>query len=138
MEIKYLNIDYIDEIDMLVYNGKECNFENNIFPHTTQTNDKRYNAHTNIIVDIENGKIIDWPIGNCGIIMSKPVDSGIYTFMNENKENVLRISDYVIDGLDIDDEGFGDYIYLTILKDGTIKNWNSEKILNVYLKQKEM
>lgn len=132
MEPKYLKIDYVDRIDMLVYNGKECNFETNPFPLTTQTEDGIYDANTKLTIDIDSGEVLHWPKGNVGVIMSKPVDSGIYTFLDEHNEKLTLINDYVIDGLDIDDDGFGDYIYITIQEDGTIKNWDKEKILNAY------
>jgi len=135
--IRYLNVEYIDSAEFITYNGKDCNFKDNIFPYSKKTESTDYDALINFTIDIDTGKVLNWKEGDTACIYNKPVDSGIYTFMDENKKNVLKISDYVIDGLDIEDEGFGDYIILRILPDGTINNWNKDKVLKAYNKYKE-
>lgn len=129
---KYLNINYIDTAESIEYNGKECNTTDNIFPLGRITSDDIYDFIVEFTVDIDTGEILNWPTGNVANIYSKPVDSGIYTFKNAEKENIFVYSGYVLDGLDIEDNGYGDYIILSIDEKGIIKNWDKKRILNTY------
>lgn len=129
---KYLNINYIDTAESIEYNGKECNTTDNIFPLGRTTSDDIYDFIVEFTVDIDTGEILNWPTGNVANIYSKPVDSGIYTFKNAEKENIFVYSGYVLDGLDIEDNGYGDYIILSIDEKGIIKNWDKKRILNTY------
>lgn len=65
-------------------------------------------------------------------IFSKPVDEGYYTFMDKDFKVLKEINDYVPKGLDIDDDGYGDYITLTIMKNGMIKDWKPMVILEAF------
>lgn len=129
---KYLNIHYVDAAEGIDYNGKECNIIDNVFPLGKIVTDGIYDFNVQFTIDIEEGKILDWPIGNTAVIYSKPVDSGIYTFKDTNKKDMLVYSGYVPDGLAIDSDGYGDYIILSINENGLIKNWDKKRILNVY------
>lgn len=68
-------------------------------------------------IDIETGEIIGWPIDIKAVVHYKVCDCCRVKY--EDKEYY----EYVPDFLEIDDEGYGDYIILTI-EDGKIKNWN--------------
>ncbi len=74
----------------------------------------------NVVVNIVSGKIINWPKGVTARTFYKVADQCGLTYLGKHYE------DYVPDFLGIWDEGCGDYIYLEILEDGTIKDWNAD------------
>ena len=76
-----------------------------------------------VVIDIESGRIIDWPHGREGAIeMMKVRDGGVYDLLDANKAPIATINhEYVPHGL-VPGE-YGDYVSLNILGDGTISNW---------------
>ena len=75
-------------------------------------------------IDIETGQVLNWKKGIKANIHYKVCDDGEYWLQNEKGENVLKSEgDYVPDILAIDDDGFGDYVILSINEDGFINNW---------------
>ena len=90
----------------------------------------RNNDVWEIIIDIANGKVIDWKDIDAKIYY-KVCDEGEYFILDKNKNKILKYnSDYVPDILSINDEGFGDYIIMNINKDGFIEDFK------MYLKEK--
>ena len=94
-----------------------------------------------IIIDLENGKILDWPKGFCLNTFYKVCDEGDYSFLDENKNEVLNITDkfeqyYVPNFMSLEDEGFGDYVYLNIDGEGNIEHFElmNERIKDYFLK----
>lgn len=73
-------------------------------------------------VDVETGKIIDWPNGMTAKTHYKVVDGFEATFNGKTYG-----PDYVPDCFCLDDEGWGDYMFLTIQEDGTIKDWDRNR-----------
>jgi hypothetical protein len=66
-------------------------------------------------------------------IHKKLVQDGIYTFLDENKQVIEKNEDeYVLNGLDIDDCGYGDYIVMSFKERENkfyIKDFNGDIIL---------
>jgi len=84
----------------------------------------------NATIDIETGKILDWPQGKSGNLHMKVCDEGSYYLLDENDEEVLSIEgDYVPNGLI--PGTYGDYIDLKIDSTGTITNWYSESKISI-------
>jgi hypothetical protein len=84
----------------------------------------------NATIDIETGKIFDWPQGQSGNLYMKVCDEGSYYLLDENDEEVLSIEgDYVPNGLI--PGTYGDYIDLKIDSTGTITNWYSESKISI-------
>jgi len=127
--MKYLRIQYTDCADCIKFNGKDCNLVDNIFPLGKATGFTDYDFCVDFTVEIATGRVLDWVKGNTARIYSKPVDSGVYAFLDGNKTIIKEIEGYVIDGLDIDSSGYGDYIILRILEDGSIEHWDSDLIM---------
>ncbi len=76
----------------------------------------------NVLVDIETGIIIDWPQGRTADVHMKVCDEGSYYLLDAKKNVVASIEqDYVPNG--IVPGSYGDYIEMTILEDGRIKEW---------------
>lgn len=76
-----------------------------------------------ITIELSNGKIEDWPVGNTANILYKTCDDNTFTFLDENKEVVCEYDGYVPSFLCIGDEGFGDYISFKISDDGHIEKF---------------
>ncbi len=73
-------------------------------------------------VEVDTGKITEWPKGKTGSMFMKVVDGGTYILRDESKNEVARIDeDYVPNSL-IPGE-YGDYIHLEIDENGVITNW---------------
>jgi len=73
-------------------------------------------------IDVDNGKIIDWPQGESGELSMKICDEGSYYLLDENDNVVLSIEeDYVPNKLL--PGTYGDYIDLKINEEGIITNW---------------
>ena len=73
-------------------------------------------------VDVETGKIIGWPKGMTANTYYKVVDGFKATFNGKTYG-----PDYVPNCFCLNDEGWGDYMFLTIQEDGTIKGWNRNR-----------
>lgn len=129
-QIIFLTIEYTDIMSCHKYDGKECS-ANNLFPLGTIDPDDETQMSVKMEINVNDGVVLNWPQGHTGRIYSKPVDSGVYTFTDAGGNTLKQIADYVIDGLDIDSEGWGDYIIMTINEDGKIKNWNKSVIMDV-------
>lgn len=84
----------------------------------------------NLIIDPLVGKVVNWPVTpNSDIeakVHYKVCDECNIEFFaaGEYRCNNDCNSGYVPDFLAIDKEGYGDYIIITINKDGYIKNWS--------------
>lgn len=76
------------------------------------------------IIEIETGKIINWEQGKIAEVHYKVCDDGIYILRDQDKSAIKKIEGYVIDDLSIGDNGYGDYIIMSIDADGKIKDWN--------------
>jgi len=83
----------------------------------------------NPIIDLETGKIIDWPQVEADIYY-KVCDEGEYFLVDGvTIKNRLKYNDeYVPSFLSIGKNGYGDYIIMTIGKDGYIKNWKKPEL----------
>ena len=97
----------------------------------------------NLIIDPRAGKVVNWPVAyNLPIeakVHYKVYDECDIEFLVRGKYRCNNDcnSGYVPDFLAIDKEGYGDYIIITIDKDGYIKNWSVNafnKWLNLALK----
>lgn len=84
----------------------------------------RHGDNWRITIDVDNGRIIDWPRGNTAKVSYKVCDAGIYTIQDDEFNVILRRENsYVPSSLCIGENGYGDYIRLEINKDGFIQGW---------------
>ena len=90
-----------------------------------------------LIINPETGKVENYAGGKeirmhfkvcdeCSYKITERVANGINPYDAYDNVILERDEDYVPDFLDIDDEGWGDYIEITIQTDGTIKDWNPD------------
>ena len=87
-----------------------------------------------LIIDLNEGKILNWPDEFCLRTSYKVCDDGEYVFLDENMNEVVNITKeyeqwYVPNFLSLEDEGYGDYVYLNINGDGTIEHFERMKKL---------
>lgn len=80
------------------------------------------------IIDIElaTGKIRDWPEGVTASTHYKVCDDGVYSLLSSSGQVVVKTDGYVPSMLAPNGRGYGDYVILEILPDGTIKDWNAD------------
>lgn len=76
------------------------------------------------VIDIENGKIINWPSGTVAKIHYKVCDDGVYTIEDVNGSDVVVSDGYVPQSLSPIEDGYGDYIIMNIDGEGNIEDWN--------------
>ena len=82
-------------------------------------------------VDIDTGRIKDWPIGKSGRLSMKVCDEGTYTLLDKTGKIIAtRAQDYVPNDL-IPGE-YGDYIDLKIDAQGFITNWPKKPNLSEF------
>lgn len=80
-----------------------------------------------IIIDIDNGKVLNWPSNFWLNTYYKVCDDGEYVFLDKNMNEVINITDvyeqyYVPDFLSLEDEGYGDYVCINIDNEGNIEH----------------
>lgn len=79
------------------------------------------------VIDLEKGVILNWN-GNIRLTTYfKVYDECSFKIVSNGKTLFEQIDDYVPSILSIDDNGYGDYIYMTINEKGEILNWDEEK-----------
>lgn len=79
----------------------------------------------NPIIELKTGKIKNWTIGKTADIHYKICDSGEYWLADSNEVKLAKYKGYYVpDFLSINDDGYGDYIIMSIDADGMIKDWN--------------
>ena len=83
------------------------------------------------VIDVNEGKVLDWPENFVFVTHFKVCDQGIYVYSNQDESMQIVSQDcdlyYVPNWLCDWDEGYGDYIYIQINGDGSIENWDKLK-----------
>jgi hypothetical protein len=82
------------------------------------------------VIDIDTGRIHDWPIGTAAELSMNVCDSGCYILWDAERREVARIEDYVPHGL-IPGK-YGDYVDLKIDANGIIAHWPQEPDLSEF------
>lgn len=82
----------------------------------------------NPIIDVDNGIILNWNQGTKLKTWFKVCDCCEFSLLDAEGNTVYSRDGYVPNFLDIDDSGYGDYIYLTIDENGKILNWTKDLV----------
>ena len=83
------------------------------------------NDEFQLIIDIIDGKVINWPEGHTGDFYTvKIVDTGHYDLIDGNRRVLKHLDRCVPEFLSIREKGWGDYLEFEITKDGFIKDWH--------------
>lgn len=75
------------------------------------------------VIDLETGKIVDWPEGVTASTHYKVCDAGVYALLDSDSNVVVEHDGYVPAMLCPKSSGYGDYIIMDIGSDGTIDKW---------------
>lgn len=75
------------------------------------------------VIDLETGRVRDWPAGTTADVHYKVCDAGEYELIDAEGNMVALKSGYVPDMLAVGDNGYGDYIIMKIGPDGLIEGW---------------
>ncbi len=74
-------------------------------------------------IELETGKVIDWPEGLTADIHYKVCDQGCYRLLDADRNVLIEKDGYVPDILSPGGNGYGDYIIMKIDGAGQIENW---------------
>ena len=88
-----------------------------------------------ITIDLKERKVLDWNESNGYLRMwAKVCDSGTYTLLDKDKQPLWQIKGYVPNALIPPYEnGFGDYLELSIEHDGSLLKWQQEPDFSDFL-----
>ncbi len=75
------------------------------------------------VIELETGRILDWPEGVTASVHYKVCDDGVYTLLDADKNPVKAHDGYVPPIMCPKYNGFGDYIIMDIGPDGVIADW---------------
>lgn len=87
-------------------------------------------------IDIDSGQIVNWEYGYQANIHYKVCDDGIYTLLDNEHNEIIRVEGYVPSCMCPEDEGYGDYIIMNVDQNGFIQNWDKE-LINKLVRQRE-
>lgn len=82
--------------------------------------------HWLIIIDLDNGRILDWRNDSEAKIHYKVCDQGKYSFLDDDLERMTGgdKTRYVPSLLDFRNDCFGDYLCFNVDKNGFIREWS--------------
>lgn len=106
-------------------NGKPDTDEGDFIPC------KNHDEEWDVLIDIEQGKILNWEEGTTANVHYKVVDDGTYTLMDEKYNIIDSIDGYVPKIMCPKENGYGDYIIMDIDKDGFIDKWNKNDLYSL-------
>ena len=83
----------------------------------------------NLKIDVDNGKIIDWPKKKISVkVYMRAKDTGFYNYYDKNNKLIYEESGYVPDFLGINNPAYGDDINFDTDLDGFILKWKEKNI----------
>lgn len=80
------------------------------------------------VIELETGRVLDWPEGTTADVHYKVCDAGEYELLDADGNVVAEKNGYVPDMLAVGDNGYGDYIIMKIGADGLIQGWEPPDI----------
>lgn len=125
---KYLNILLPEEFcfEDIHWDGKTYNYDEVYKWYKTWSEPLRMkHGFIDLWIDIESGKVLnlDSNHSNIDFYHAKIVDSGTYSLYDKDYNIIHTYRGYVPKCLQINENGFGDYIEMTI-SDCYVKNWS--------------
>ena len=82
-------------------------------------------------IDIDEGRLLDWPNGVAGVLAMKVTDSGTYELLDADREFIESINQGYVPNELIPGE-YGDYIDLQIDDAGMISNWGNPNLSDFF------
>lgn len=118
---------YIEYWEDAYVNGMEDDNEN---PSIPCVDSSKY--YWQPIINIETGEVLNWKKGITAKTNYKVRDEFSCDFLDNKEETVKSYEGYVPEFMYPGEKGFGDYIMLTIDKDGYIKNWDKNLVVKFF------
>lgn len=78
------------------------------------------------LIDVEDGRIVDWPEGTTAQIHYKVCDAGTYKLLDPDRNIITEKDGYVPSIMCPKENGFGDYIIMDIDEKGMIIDWSPD------------
>lgn len=78
------------------------------------------------LIEIDTGKVVDWPAGTTAAIHYKVCDDGEYALLDADRNPLRTIEGYVPGMLAPAGGGYGDYVILEVGPDGLIAGWSAD------------
>lgn len=130
VDVKYVSFKIMAQIEDFTYSDEDKKtldmfFETDIF----STGDEDKFDTVEVMIDVDNKKVVDWneTAGEVSIF-AKVRDEGVYKYYDKDGNIIQTIEDeYVPDFLQVNENGYGDYLNLTISKNGVIENFNIDE-----------
>lgn len=141
VDVKYLHCD-IDarHLDNGIVNCRKDNEDEPKMPFLFK--DSYNNWRWRPVIDIDEGRIVNWPKGTTAEVFYKSVDDNIIYlldeyknpiswFDNDEKEIFEYYEGYVPEVLDCVGEGYGDYVQMKIDENGYIENFDKDEVIEL-------
>ena len=77
------------------------------------------------LIDLETGVILNWTKGKAADIHYKVCDAGEYALLDADKQVVMKIDGYVPEIMAPAENGYGDYVIMSVDADGRIDDWRA-------------
>lgn len=89
------------------------------------------------LIDIDEGRIINWRHGTTADVYYKVCDQGEYFLLDADQKVILSLEDgeYVPNRLIPERDDYGDYITMKIDETGTILNWYKHPSIDEFISQ---
>jgi len=88
-------------------------------------------------INIDTGIIENWEKGKTAIVHYKCCDDGEYWLIADDGFELKYPCDYVPDALDLDGDGYGDYVIMNINENGEIEGWGNPPYISDFLQGDE-
>lgn len=116
------------------FNGEWDDEHNPKMPLITKSAGSDFADHAmTLVIDIKSGKVQDWTEGDVAQIDNKVIDAGVYSILNQDGDAlVVTENHYVPAALQLDDDGYDDYVRITIEEEGYIREWYPPLVQQMY------
>lgn len=130
VDVKYVSFKIMVHLEDFTYSDEDKRaldtfFETDIF----SIGDEDMFDTVEVMIDVDTKKVVDWneTVGEVSIF-AKVCDEGVYKFYDKDANIIQTIDNvYVPKFLQVNENGYGDYLNLTISKNGVIENFNIDK-----------
>jgi hypothetical protein len=78
------------------------------------------------LIDLETGRIVDWPQGVTADVHYKVCDDGRYRLLDAGRAVLCTIDGYVPKIMSPGGSGYGDYVIMKVGPDGLIESWRRD------------
>ena len=126
-QIKEIEVKYV-RVELPVRPNKVDLLQN--FPFLEENNDSYW---WKAIIELDTGKILEWPAGKIGEFYLKVVDEGSYFLLDQDRKVIAKIEqNYAPNKLLPPVDGYSDYVNFKINKNGIITNWYKRPVLTEF------